>query len=133
MTTDLLLGFVVGVIFIYLLIEVKNQCFIKSTSTQLMNDIIKTLVRQCARWSTAAQQDQNSLISVLHANYGAGYLWALKDIATDQQIVNATHIDIKQFTDEVTKIQDHATKKMATICPKYAPQKTYLTTIGGEL
>lgn len=38
------------------------------------------LIRQVARWSTAGKQDKNSMIAVLHANYGAGYLWALKDI-----------------------------------------------------
>ena len=50
---------------------------------------IQKLTRQAARWSTAAAQDDSPLIAVLHANYGAGYLWALKDIATAKQIKNA--------------------------------------------
>jgi len=133
MLPEFLIGLISGILIVYLLIEIRNRCFIKSTSKQLLNSIIKILIRQCARWSTAAQQDQNSMIMVLHANYGAGYLWALKDIATDQQIMDATQIDMKKFTNEVVKIQDHATKKMALLCPKYAPQRTYLTSIGGEL
>ena len=40
---------------------------------------INTLIRQAARWSVAAQQDESPIIALLHANYGAGYLWALKD------------------------------------------------------
>lgn len=97
------------------------------------NNTIKTLVRQASRWSTAASQDQNSMIAVLHANYGAAYLWALRDIATDNEIRSATGIDVIKFRDAITKIQDDATKKMASLCPQYAPPSTYLTQLGGEL
>ena len=97
-----------------------------------LNHIILKLTRQAARWSTAASQDENNMIAVLHANYGAGYLWAIKDIASDQQFKNATGLDPKLFETEIVKIQDQATKKMAKLCPKYAPKPTYLTSIGGE-
>ena len=33
---------------------------------------------------------------------------------------------------EIVKTQDEATLRMAKICPKYAPEKSYLTSIGGE-
>ena len=56
-----------------------------------MDEEIKTLVRQAARWSSAAKQDENPMIAVLHSNYGAGFLWALKDIATQEQIEKARH------------------------------------------
>jgi len=95
-------------------------------------NMIQKLARQAARWSTAARQDKNSMIAVLHANYGAGYLWALKDIATDNQIEDNANIDIKKFESEITSTQDAVTKNMAKLCPKYAPTPTYLTAIGGE-
>jgi len=72
------------------------------------------------------------MISVLHANYGTGYLWALKDIATDSQIESATGIDVKKFEREIVKTQDESTMKMAKLCPEYAPERTYLTILGGE-
>ncbi len=93
---------------------------------------IKTLVRQASRWSTAADQDQSPLIAVLHANYGAGYLWALKDIANDEDIVEATGIDVLKFRDEIVAVQDRVTKRMTKLCPEFAPPRTYLTDIGGE-
>ena len=93
---------------------------------------IKTLVRQAARWSTAARQDENSMIAVLHANYGAGYLWALKDIATESEIEKVAGINLKDFENEIVETQDLMTKKMAALCPKYAPKRTYLTRLGGE-
>lgn len=37
-----------------------------------------------------------------------------------------------KFEAEIIKIQDTATKKMAKLCPKYAPKKSYLTSIAGE-
>lgn len=95
--------------------------------------IIKTLVRQAARWSTAAAQDSNPLISILHANYGAGYLWALRDIATDAEIESAVGIDILQFRDAITNAQDYSAKKMMAVCPQFAPKDAYLSKIAKEM
>ena len=94
--------------------------------------IINKLLRQSARWATAAKQDKNSMIAVLHANYGAAYLWALKDIAKIEDIEKATEIDMLKFEREIINTQDIATKYMAKLCPKYAPEPSYLTKIAGE-
>jgi len=94
--------------------------------------IAKKLVRQAARWSTAAKQDTSSMIAVLHANYGAGYLWALKEIMNNDIIEKNTGINMMKFESEIVKIQDEATKKMAKLCPKYAPEPSYLTSLSGE-
>jgi len=109
--------------------------FLKYTPTDYnkkRREEIKTLIRQSARWSTAAAQDENAMIAVLHANYGAGYLWALKDIARDEEIEEAAQINIDTFTREVIQIQDEANIKMAKLCPSFAPEKSYLTSLAGE-
>ena len=94
---------------------------------------VEKLVRQSARFATAAQQDESPLVSVLHANYSAGYLWALKDIATPKQIHNATGVDIKKFEEHITNVQDMVTKKTLKKCPEFAGDvDLYLATIGGE-
>tara|TARA_B100001123_G_C14962947_1_gene888429 strand:- start:9 stop:389 length:381 start_codon:yes stop_codon:yes gene_type:complete len=120
------LFFITGFICAFYLFNTSNN------NSKLLQEKIKTLVRQASRWSTAAKQDNNSMIAVLHANYGAGYLWALKDIATDTQIEKATGIDIVKFEKEIVAIQDEATMKMAKLCPDYAPESSYLTKLGGE-
>ena len=97
-----------------------------------MNNIITKLTRQSARWAVAAQQDASPLISILHANYGAGYLWALKDIATDSEIQKATGIDLRDFENEIVKTQENATKKVIKACPNFAPPSNSLTKIAGE-
>ena len=128
-TLKFIFGLIVGFILTYLFIEIKDNL---GSCNGSLNKKIKKLSRQAARWSTAAKQDLNPLIAVLHANYGAGYLWALKDIATTQQIQKATNIDVKKFTKEIIQIQDETTFKMIKVCPEYAPERTYLSQIGGE-
>tara|TARA_Y100000389_G_scaffold94059_1_gene90706 strand:- start:2534 stop:2938 length:405 start_codon:yes stop_codon:yes gene_type:complete len=103
-----------------------------SGKKKLQNESIKTLIRQASRWSTAAKQDKNIMIAVLHANYGAGYLWALKDIATSEQIHEASGIDLIKFEEEIIKIQDEVNKRMFIECPSYGPPRSYLTQLAGE-
>jgi hypothetical protein len=76
-----------------------------------LHNIITKIVKESARWSIATEQDRTPMISVLHSNYGAGYLWALKDIATSEQIKNATGINVLEFEKQVTDIQDKSTMK----------------------
>ena len=72
------------------------------------------------------------MIAVLHANYGAGYLWALKDIANPTEISLAAGINLKKFESEILRVQDNATREMIAQCPSFGPDPTYLTSIGGE-
>jgi hypothetical protein len=94
--------------------------------------MIKKLVRQAARWSTASKQDESHLIAVLHANYGAGYLWALKDIASNREIEMAAGVDAMKFEREIISVQDNATTLAIKECPLFGPPSTYLSRIGGE-
>lgn len=102
--------------------------------TSNIDNVIKTLVRQASRWSIASEQDESPLIALLHANYGAGYLWALKDISTDSQIKSTTGIDTKTFEKRITSIQDKATKRVSQICPQFIGEvNPYLANIAGNI
>lgn len=117
--------YLIGVIFIlYLMMQNK---------TRGINKSIEKLVRQSARYAVAAQQDASPVIAVLHANYAAAYFYALKDIATESQIHNATGIDVKKFKEHVTNVQDMVTRKTAEKCPDFVGEvDVYLAQIGGE-
>jgi len=81
----------------------------------------------------AAEQDKSPIIAVLHANYGAGYLWALKDIASSEQVKSATGQDMLEIERYVTKIQDRVTMHATKICPKYGGQTDKLmAALAGE-
>lgn len=98
-----------------------------------METIITKLIKQTARWSTAAAQDKSPLISVLHANYGMGYLMALKSIATQEQIKQASNINMQKFEAEITNQQDKSTLFAAKNCPNFTKHlNTYLARIAKE-
>lgn len=129
LNSNITLGIIIGII-ITIVTHYLIQYFYQPYCYDL-NTIINILIRQAARWSTAANQDDNSIIAILHANYGASYLWAVKSIASDSQIVNATGINLQQFEKEIVTIQDNSTQKLVKHCPSIAPT-SYLATIGGE-
>ena len=126
---DHILGVLIGIVIMFLLYYISKY---SSSKCRSLSEVVQILVRQAARWTTAASQDENPMIAILHANYGTGYLWALQDIATDDQINRYTNIDFQKFKDSITKVQDKVTKKMVEVCPKFSPNRTYLTDIGGE-
>ena len=96
-------------------------------------EIIRILTRQAARWSVAAKQDLSPLIAVLHANYGAAYLWALLDIATPNEIKKASGINVNKFRKHIIDIQDISTKKLTKVCPKFFSDTSYLAKIAGDI
>jgi hypothetical protein len=119
--------------YLYLIAAIFVLFLLMQNKTRGMNKSIEKLVRQSARYATAAQQDASPVIAVLHANYAAAYLYALKDIATDSQIHNATGIDVKKFKEHITNVQDMVTRKTSEKCPEFVGEvDIYLAQIGGE-
>lgn len=111
-------------IIILLILKMNNDVFKKEK-------YIKILVRQASRWALAAKQDENPLIKSLHANYATGYLWALLDIATPQEIELTTNIDFETFKTEIVNIQDESNRLASSTCPNYGI-KSPLSKIAGE-
>jgi hypothetical protein len=84
------------------------------------NIIINTILRGSARWAAASLQDKSPIVAVLHANYAAGYLWALKDSFSDIDIQRATGIDVIKFQKKIIDVQDKSTQMLVKECPQYA-------------
>ena len=96
-------------------------------------DIIRTLLRQCARWVTAAVQDNNPLVAILHMQYGMGYFHALGDIATQNEIEQGANISWTSFRTSILKIQDQVNRRVVQACPELVrglPRE--LALLGGE-
>ena len=120
--------------YLYLIAAIFVLFLMMQNKTRGMNKSIEKLIRQSARYATAAQQDKSPVLAVLHANYAAAYLYAVKDIANESQIHNATGIDVKKFKEHVTNVQDMVTKKTSEECPNFAGDvDIYLAQIGGEV
>ena len=119
--------------YLYLIATIVVLYLMMQNKTRGMNKAIEKLVRQSARYAVAAQQDESPVIAILHANYAAAYFYALKDIASESQIHNATGVDVKKFKEHVTNVQDMVTRKTSEKCPEFVGQvDVYLAQIGGE-
>jgi len=120
--------FILFVIFIFFIVH--NITFVK---TQKHYNIINTILRGSARWAAASLQDKSPIVAVLHANYAAGYLWALKDSFSDIDIQRATGINIITFQKKIIDVQDQSTQFLVKSCPQYASHiDTYLGKIAKE-
>ena len=119
--------------YLYLIAIIVILYLMMKNKTRNMNSAIEKLVRQSARYAVAAQQDASPVIAILHANYAAAYFYALKDIASESQIHNATGIDVKKFKEHVTNVQDMVTRRTSEKCPDFVGEvDIYLAQIGGE-
>lgn len=93
---------------------------------------INRIIRQTARWATAADQDTNAYISNLHATYAVGYLMALREIYTDEAITRLSNVDVRKLDIHVNKIMDDAVKKLIQVCPEGQPKNKYLAYLSKE-
>ena len=119
--------------YLYLIAVIGILYLMMKNKTRNMNSVIEKLVRQSARYAVAAQQDASPVIAILHANYAAAYFYALKDIASESQIHNATGIDVKKFKEHVTNVKDMVTRRTSEKCPDFVGEvDIYLAQIGGE-
>lgn len=112
---------------IYLILPTQSSNLI-----QLHKSNIQKLLRQTARWATAADQDTNPYIKNLHANYAMGYLMALKEIYTESEINEYGNINIRKFDSEISIIMDDAVNQLSKICPSGQPKNVYLSRISKE-
>jgi hypothetical protein len=121
----ILLGILLLII-LCLLIMIFN---IKEQQTTIQ-EIAPRIFHQMARWSTAASQDKNPVVAVLHANYGVGYMMVLKDLASDENLERILGVEnIRSIFDEVHKIQNNATLSLGKHCKDIFPD-TFLARYG---
>lgn len=88
-----------------------SKSFEKHTNSSI-DKIISKLSTQAARLTYIAENDKNPLKSSLYCNYAIGYLLALKDIASPEEIKTRTGLDIGEFENKVTSIQNQCIKRM---------------------
>ena len=104
---------------------------LSSRGRRASEEEIRSLARQVARWIVAAEQDAEPSIAVLHANYGVGWLDALRELATPEQVQAAVGIPFKELRTAALAAQDRAAAQLAGRCPKAVPQHR-LARLAGE-
>lgn len=96
------------------------------------NNKINRLIRQTARWASAADQDTNPYITNLHATYAMGYLMALREIYTDNEIKKASNVDIRKLETQINTIMDNAIQLLSNVCPEGQPKNAYIAFLAKE-
>lgn len=122
---------------IYINLAIAGLLILKNINIETESDHkdverIQQLIKQTSRWSLASQQDNNVFIANLHANYGVGYLQALKDIYREEEIQNVTGIDLLNFSKQIVDIQDSAARRLVSTCPDISAKNKFLASLAGE-
>ena len=122
-------------IFVFIIIFFIIFYFYRRETFNNNHNKIKKLIRQSSRFSLAAEQDLNPLIKILHSNYGAAYLFALKDIFSETEINDAIggKNNRLKFESEVIKIQDKTSKEVINYCPSINNQNNFLSKLAGKI
>lgn len=79
------------------------------------------MVRQASRYATAARQDANPLIAILHANYAFGIVNMLRQLATDRQILHVAGVSGDRLERRMAEIQDWAAGRFTPYVPDLVP------------
>jgi competence protein ComGC len=123
MITTVLLVLIILVVLV-LMLNIPTYANANDASYAKANDAktnaIKSILRGSSRYALASLQDRSPMIALLHANYGAGYFWAMRDAFNSTDIENATHIKILDYEKKITDIQDASTKEVVKACPQFA-------------
>lgn len=119
--------------YFYLIIAIMILVMIMQNRSRGTKNSMHKLIKQSAKYAIIAQQDASPVMSVRHANYAVAYLQALKEIGSDNQIHNATGIDVKKFKEHIFNVQEMTTKKTVDRFPDYAGNSDmYLSEIAGN-
>lgn len=106
---------------IILIIITIISCLIFYRSRPNNSTSINAILRGSSRYALASLQDRSPMIALLHANYAAGYFWALRDAYKITDIENAKNgMDILEYEQRITEIQDQATKEVMNLCPQFS-------------
>lgn len=76
---------------------------------------IRTQVRQVLRWIAAAKQDRDPGVKFLHASYAVGNVDILRQVASDQAILQATNQHPLALLKLASALQDSARQALQRV------------------
>ncbi len=112
----------ISLLILVVIVSLVSLFFVQTNKNQFDN-VVYTLYRQSARYALAADQDEEEIIRVLHANYATGYLWAIKDIVTGEDFKRITGEDLLNFENTIVRIQDKSTLMLLEKCKNAIPKQ----------
>ena len=90
-------------------------------SSRQTKSMVKEAVRNSAHWSTAADQDSNPLLGVMHANFAHAYLNIARTLTSDAEVEEAAQVRLDEFSRSVAQTQRNAVQRLLAQCPSVRP------------
>lgn len=106
--------------YLYLLLVICTACIVAQNAKRGRTKTIDALMKRSAKYATMAQQDGSPMHSVVHANHAMAFMTAAQEVAgSDNDIRDATGIDMTIFKDRILSVQHEVTQKTLEKCPQF--------------
>ena len=106
--------------YLYIILAVCVGSIVAQNAKRGRVKTLDTLIKRSAKYATMAQQDASPLHSVVHANHAMAFLTAAQEVAgSDNDIRDATGIDMTIFKDRILNVQHEVTQKTLEKCPQF--------------
>jgi hypothetical protein len=94
---------------------------------------IKQIIKKSAELSFLALENKDSISSLKSSNYAIAYINVLKEFFNEEQIQNATGINISEYKNHLLKIQNQINSSIQNSCSTFSNDKQYLLKIINDM
>lgn len=95
--------------------------FNKKNKNALDERALKDLIKSASQWNVRSNQDSNSMISLMNANYAMAYLNVARSVGSDTDIERYTGAAVDELLKDIETSQSSAIQKLTMACPAMAP------------
>lgn len=95
--------------------------FNKKNKNALDERALKDLIKSASQWNVRSNQDSNSMISLMNANYAMAYLNVARSVGSDTDIERYTGAAVDELLKDIETSQSSAIQKLTMACPTMAP------------
>lgn len=110
----MLLAFIVVIIIWAFVYNKKNR-------NALDERALKDLIKSASQWNVRSNQDSNTMISLMNANYAMAYLNVARSVGSDVDIERYTGAAVDELLNDIEASQSAAIQKITLSCPALAP------------
>jgi hypothetical protein len=110
----MLLAFII-VIIVWLITSSKRN------KNALDERALRDLIKSASQWNVRSNQDSNTMISLMNANYAMAYLNVARSVGSDTDIEKHTGAAVDELLKDIENSQSSAIQKLTLACPSLAP------------
>jgi hypothetical protein len=96
----------------------------KEGAPRQVREKLQTLMIQAVQYSGQAQQDQNPMFALLHANYAIAYLTVARSLASDETIASLTGYSPQKLYPLLMQAQQDTMQSLAKFCTSQSQTST---------